>query len=132
MGLSRTFRLEVRRGAPVEKLISVLRQLATVESATPHYCCRTLGGEAREAAPTDLAQAWIPRDMVRAREALAYETGDRSVITAIVDTGVSREPPRDQRALSRRLQHSAINAERFWSWRRTPGQNRQSRYTPRR
>jgi hypothetical protein len=90
MGLSRTFRLEVTRDAPVEKLVSVLRQLATVESASPHYCCQApLAGDARPVAPVDLAEAWMPRDVVHAREALAYEVGDRSIITAIVDTGVS-------------------------------------------
>ena len=90
-GISRTFRVEVNRDASVEKLAAVLRELPTVESATPHYCCRTPFAAAHSPAPTtiDLAEAWAARDMVQAREALAYETGDRSVIAAIVDTGVA-------------------------------------------
>jgi subtilisin family serine protease len=89
-GLSRSFRLEVDRGTPVEQLAGVLRELPSVESATPHYCCRTpFAAEPPQPVPIDLAEAWTPRDMVQAREALAYETGDPSVITAIVDTGVA-------------------------------------------
>jgi subtilisin family serine protease len=89
-GMSRTFRIEVERDTPVEKLVGVLRQLPEVESASPHHCCRTpFASAAVQPAPIDLAEAWAPRDMVQAREALAYETGDASVIVAIVDTGVA-------------------------------------------
>ena len=90
-GMSRTFRIEVDRGASVETLVKTLRELPTVESATPHFCCRTPFAAAARTAPVeiDLATAWAPRDMVQAREALAYETGDPSVIVAIIDTGVA-------------------------------------------
>jgi subtilisin family serine protease len=89
-GMSRTFRVEVDRDTPVETLAAVLRELPEVESASPHHCCRTpFGTAAVQPAAMDLAAAWAPRDMVQAREALAYETGDPSVIVAIVDTGVA-------------------------------------------
>jgi subtilisin family serine protease len=89
-GMSRTFRLEVGRQTALEKLAAVLRELPTVDSATLHYCCHTPFAAAPAApVPIDLAEAWAHRDMVQAREALAYETGDASVITAIVDTGVA-------------------------------------------
>jgi subtilisin family serine protease len=91
-GMSRSFRLEMERGTPVERLASVLRQLPTVESATPHYCCHTpFAAPAAVPVAVDLGAAWSPRDMVQGREALAYETGDPSVVTAIVDTGVSAD-----------------------------------------
>jgi len=89
-GMSRSFRLEVDRQTPVERLASVLRELPAVESAMPHYCCHTPFAAAPvQPVPIDLAEAWAPRDMVQAREALAYETGDASVVMAIVDTGVA-------------------------------------------
>jgi subtilisin family serine protease len=74
----------------VEKLAAVLRELPEVESASAHYCCHTpFAASLAEPASIDLAGAWSPRDMVQAREALAYETGDPSVVVAIVDTGVA-------------------------------------------
>lgn len=89
-GISRTFRVEVNRDAPVERLAEVLRELPKVESVTPNYCCRTPFAAAPAPSVTiDLAEAWAARDMVQVREALAYETGDPSVIVAIVDTGVA-------------------------------------------
>jgi subtilisin family serine protease len=89
-GMSRTFRLEVERGAPVGRLASVLRELPAVESATPHYCCHVpFASPALQSPPVDLSQAWAPRDAIHAGEALAYETGDPSIVVAIVDTGVS-------------------------------------------
>jgi subtilisin family serine protease len=89
-GMSRTFRVELERDTQVERLAGVLRQLPEVESASLHHCCRTPFAAAPEQPmPIDLAEAWAPRDMVQAREALAYETGDPSVIAGIVDTGVA-------------------------------------------
>jgi subtilisin family serine protease len=91
-GMSRTFRVEVAPGTPLEKLVAVLRQLPAVESATPHYCSHApFAASPAQPVPVaiDIAEAWAPRDMIQAREALAYETGDPSVIAAIVDTGVA-------------------------------------------
>lgn len=89
-GMSRTFRVELERGTPVEKLVGVLRELPEVESVSTHHCCRTpFAAAPAQSVPIDLAEAWAPRDMVQAREALAYETGDPSVVVAIVDTGVA-------------------------------------------
>jgi subtilisin family serine protease len=89
-GLSRTFRVEVERNTHVEKLAAVLRELPEVELVTAHHCCQTPFSDApAQPASVDLVEAWAPRDMVQTREALAYETGDRSVVAAIVDTGVA-------------------------------------------
>lgn len=87
-GMSRTFRLDFDRAASVDTLVSVLREIPAVESATPHLCCHTPFGAA-PSVPFDFDQAWALRDMVGAREALAYETGDPSVVVGIVDTGVA-------------------------------------------
>jgi subtilisin family serine protease len=89
-GMSRTFRVEVERNTPIEKLVGVLRELPEVESASTHHCCGTPFTAAPvQPASVEFAEAWAPRDVVQAREALAYETGDPSVIAAIVDTGVA-------------------------------------------
>jgi subtilisin family serine protease len=89
-GMSRTFRVDIDRDAPVETLVARLRELPHVESASLHHCCRTpLAAAEPQPLSVDLAEAWAPRDIVQAREALAYETGDPSVVLAIVDTGVA-------------------------------------------
>jgi subtilisin family serine protease len=89
-GMSRTFRVETDRDTPIEKLVGMLRELPQVESASEHYCCRTpFAAAPLQPASVDASEAWAPRDMVQAREGLAYETGDPSIILAIVDTGVA-------------------------------------------
>lgn len=89
-GMSRTFRVDMDRDTPVERLVGVLREVPEVEAACTHHCCRTpFGASPVQPVPVDIAEAWAPRDMAQAREALAYETGDRSVVIAIVDTGVA-------------------------------------------
>jgi subtilisin family serine protease len=89
-GMSRTFRVELERNTPIEKLVGVLREVPEVEAVSTHHCCRTPFAAAPvQPASIELAEAWGSRDMVQAREALAYETGDASVVAAIVDTGVA-------------------------------------------
>ena len=89
-GMSRTFRVDFDRHAPVENMVSVLRELPAVESVSPHLCCQTpFAAAATAPASIDIGAAWAPRDLVQAREALAYEAGDPSIVLAIVDTGVA-------------------------------------------
>jgi subtilisin family serine protease len=89
-GMSRTFRIDTDPDAHVENLVARLRELPQVESASLHHCCRTpLGAAPQQPLSVDLAEAWAPRDIVQAREGLAYETGDPSVVLAIIDTGVA-------------------------------------------
>jgi subtilisin family serine protease len=87
-GLSRTFRLDMAPGSPVESLADALAQLATVEFATPHYVA-AIPFEHRVDAP-DQTEAWAPHAQVHAPEALAYEPGDGAVIVGLVDSGVAR------------------------------------------
>jgi subtilisin family serine protease len=90
LGMSRTFRVDVARGTSVETLVKVLRELPDVESVSAHHCCRTpFAAAPAQPVTMDIAAVWAPRDMVQAREALAYETGDPSVVLGIVDTGVA-------------------------------------------
>lgn len=85
-GLARTLRVDVGRDAAVSDAIDALRQLPNVEQASPHYLTmQTLAAPA--VALTD--ESWLPREMVNAAEALAYEPGDPAVIVAIVDTGIA-------------------------------------------
>lgn len=94
-GLARTFRLDVGASTPVGDLVDALRQVGTVEAAVPHYLCvqTALEDVATELLPEEIDEAWLPRDMIGAADALAYEPGDPAVIVAIVDTGVNRAHP---------------------------------------
>jgi subtilisin family serine protease len=98
LGLARTLRVVVDRDASVADAVDALRQLGTVETASPHYLTmQTLGApampftsaEAASVAAGDVALAWMPHDMVNAADALAYEAGDPAVIVGIVDTGIA-------------------------------------------
>lgn len=93
-GLSRTFRLDVDRGTPIEQLVAALSEVSIVEHASPNFVVRTPFSAAIKAPQTiDPQQAWESRDAIFAREAMAYETGDPGVIVAIVDSGVSASHP---------------------------------------
>ncbi len=95
-GMSRTFRVNVERDTPIDDLVDALRQVAHIELAMPHYLCLQSAAPAvlePNAAETMLEAAWVSRDAVHAREALAFEEGDATVIVGIVDTGISASHP---------------------------------------
>jgi subtilisin family serine protease len=94
-GMSRTFRLDMDRGSPIEKLVASLSEVATVEHAGLNYLC-SLPFSAALPTPElviDAAQAWESRDLIYGREAMAYEPGDAGVIIGIVDSGVAPHHP---------------------------------------
>src|SRR5205085_4562188 len=98
-GLSRTFRVDMDRGSPLEKLVASLSEVSTVEHASLNYLCGLPFSAASLAADfvIDVEQAWESRDAVFAREAMAYEPGDPGVIVGIVDTGVAPHHPETTR-----------------------------------
>src|SRR6185295_12080025 len=98
-GMSRTFRLDMDRGSPIERLVAALNEVAIVEHATPNYLSRAPFSTAIAAPPTpvDIEQAWASRDAIFAREAMAYEPGDPGVIIAIIDCGVAPHHPETAR-----------------------------------
>ncbi|MFL0355810.1 S8 family peptidase [Erythrobacter sp. GH1-10] len=88
-GLARTFVMRVPSDAHVGRLCETLRQIPTVESASPNYVT---------ALPFDMQAPLTPEDnddiralhaMVHAGEALKYEPGDRSVRIGLIDSGIS-------------------------------------------
>lgn len=91
-GLSRTFRLDMDRGSPVERLVAALNEVTVVEYAGLNYLT-ALPFEAAAPPAGDIGQAWESRDAIYAREAMAYEPGDESVIVAILDTGAAPRHP---------------------------------------
>ncbi len=95
LGLSRTFRVEAGKHAPVDQMVDALRHLAVVEQAYPNYMTALPFAPVQTAAPPKPgeAHAWLTRVMINAMEALAYEAGDPATIVAIVDTGVAQHHP---------------------------------------
>lgn len=96
MGLSRTFRIKTHNDVPVSHLVDALRQLSVVEQAYPDYIStlpfqNVIAGHALS--EHDEIEAWHPRNMIKASSALAYETGDPTVIVGIIDTGVAHNHP---------------------------------------
>lgn len=89
-GLARTFRFDVSPGTPIGPLVDSLNQIATVEAATPNYLSVT---PFQAAQPSPNETDWTSWQMIRATEALAYETGDPSVIVAVIDSGVTFDHP---------------------------------------
>lgn len=89
-GVARTFRVDVPPGTPIAPLVDSLNQINVVEAAMPNYVCITPfeGGQ-----PVMAANDWLPWQLVRASEALAYEPGDPGVIVGVVDSGVREEHP---------------------------------------
>ena len=88
-GLARTFRVNVPVGTPIDALVDSLRQVTTVESASPNYVTTTpFAGS-----PATHDQQWQPWEAVHAAEALAHEPGDRRVIVGIIDSGVAPDHP---------------------------------------
>ena len=122
-GVARTFMLEVAVGTPIGTLLAELAQLSTISAVSPNYVCvspssigqpwpaalsatrppapgaRALAGcGPTDRGPTDAAanaldQAWAPHLMIRAPEALAYETGDSAVLLGLVDSGIVPDHP---------------------------------------
>lgn len=108
-GMSRTFRVHLDRAAHVGDLVDALRQLGTVDGASPLYL--TLQEMAAAAAPPppravapsseDAAgrPGWASRERIGLAQALALEPGDETLIVAVVDTGVCSTHPELQRRL---------------------------------
>jgi len=93
-GLSRTFRVDMDRGSAIERLVAALNEVTTVEQASLNYLC----GVPFEAAVAPAGDGgWESRDLMFAREALAYEPGDEGVIVGIIDTGVAPHHPETTR-----------------------------------
>lgn len=94
IGLSRTFCVNTEPGCAISELADALRQLEMVESVSPRYfCALPFNGATAQTTAFDLDQAWQPRDLINAPEAMAYEPGDPAVIVAVVDTGVTLMHP---------------------------------------
>lgn len=89
-GLSRVFRVDMDRASPVDNLAMSLNEVASVEHAGPNFLSVLPFETPTVAEPVlDLSQAWAARDLVWAREAMAYEPGDASVLIGLLDSGVA-------------------------------------------
>jgi subtilisin family serine protease len=94
-GIARVLRFDVAEGTHVGSLAISLMQLDLVESAIPNYVT-TLGLDGPDAPfhrKDGDDDGWDHRDLINARRALAYESGDASVIVGVVDSGLALEHP---------------------------------------
>ncbi len=93
-GVARTYLVKTPVGAPIGALTEALCQISEVESASPNYVCVT-PSEAPPRPRTDPAgdDAWAPRQLIRAPEAMAYEPGDGAILVGLIDSGVAPEHP---------------------------------------
>lgn len=93
-GVSPVLRFDVEPDAHVGSLACSLMQIGIVESAMPNYICAVgLDGPERLDSDDDCDVGWDMRDMVNARQALAYCAGDSTVIMGIVDSGINPRHP---------------------------------------
>lgn len=98
-GVSRTFRLDLDPDVGLLPLLSDLRSLAVVETASPIYLSVTPFAEHETTKTTEAADPLHAHHMVGVQRALAFEPGDASLILGVVDSGVSAH----HRELSHRL-----------------------------
>jgi subtilisin family serine protease len=91
-GVARTFLLRVPAGTPVGQVCDTLRQITTVEAASPNYVTTLpfdLDPGPVLSAQIDAATAWAPRELIRASQARAVEPGDPAVLLGLIDSGVA-------------------------------------------
>jgi subtilisin family serine protease len=84
LGLSRTFRIDADPLTDVDRVVSELRNLHEVEAAGPNYLCATPFLQ-----PVPAGSLTWARDAVNATPASGYESGDPSVLVAVLDTGIA-------------------------------------------
>ena len=97
-GLAGTFRVQMDHASPIDLLIHLLNEVSIVEFASPNYVCALpFAVEADASQAIDMEQAWATRDLMFARQALAYEPGAPEVIVGLVDSGVAPHHPETHR-----------------------------------
>jgi len=89
LGLSRTLRIEVPLGTPIDHLIDALSQSPTVEAAGANHLCTAPFEMSSPGVEPELA--WASRAQIKAPAAMAYEPGDPAMIVAIVDSGIPEQ-----------------------------------------
>lgn len=95
IGLSRTFRVDFDPNASVHAVTAALADLEAVEMASPCYLSATpFATPSRGSNGKDVSQprGWA-HERIGAREALAMEPGDTTLIVAIIDSGVALDHP---------------------------------------
>jgi subtilisin family serine protease len=93
-GIARVLRVDVAPGTHVGSLAISLMQLDLVESAIPNYVT-TVGLDGPDLPPLPGPDdggdddVWAARDLVNARQALAYAAGQSGVVVGVVDSGLA-------------------------------------------
>lgn len=97
LGLDRILEIEIADPGHTNRLVADLRTLEQVEWVCQETLSKAPLGNAAQA--FDRRMLWTPHERVYAPQALAMEAGDRSVVVAVIDTGVALDHPE----LTRRL-----------------------------
>jgi subtilisin family serine protease len=92
VGLARWFRVQGEDDFSVADCVDALRQFNRVESACPAYLSALALDDAQDRSVVP-ADAWVTREQIGARAAMASEPGDPAVLIAVVDTGVAADHP---------------------------------------
>jgi subtilisin family serine protease len=94
-GVARVLRIELQHGERVRELVQALAQLPHVEAAVPERMVFSPldAGHQTTLLRVDMEEAWRARELIRLPQALAYETGDDTVLIGLADTGVLSDYP---------------------------------------
>lgn len=90
-GVARTLALRVPKGTPIGTLCEILRQIPTVESASPNYLTATPFDVQAPAGGFDDDEVHKLHAMVNAPQALAHEPGDEAVRVGLIDSGIAKD-----------------------------------------
>jgi len=90
-GVARQLVLRVPPGTPVGALCEILRQIPTVETASPNYVTATPFDMQAPVEGFEDDEIRELHAMVRAPEALAHEPGDPAIRVGLIDSGISED-----------------------------------------
>jgi subtilisin family serine protease len=88
-GVARVVRIELQQDAPLDHLVSDLRQVPGVQSAMLEYLSFSHWDANKVEAGENIASAWAAHTLINLPQALGYTQGDPAVVIGLADTGVN-------------------------------------------
>jgi subtilisin family serine protease len=131
LGLSRTYSVQIADPARTGEVVTRLRDLDNVQSASVQTLASVPFAMTMTASDEPSAAAWAAHDQVRAREAHQLEPGDEGVWVGLVDTGISLAHPEFQRKLLAGYDTVSLPLGGTWGNMRLVGLSRGDDFAPR-